>query len=134
MAVALYVQQLNSFKYLDVFLIIFRTRVEAMNYRVPHRMCLLPVIHFTALSLDACDAKDITVSWFRDLQRCLSGSPSGAGVSGFGQGWTFSHQHRSHPQCHQSSASIQRPRRKSLEWRPACDAMLRAFPCPESFG
>lgn len=82
MADALYMQQLNSIKYLDDFLIIFRTRVEAMNYEVPHRMCLLPVIHFTAFSLSYWVAKDIIVSWFRGLQSHLLGSPYGAGSQG----------------------------------------------------
>lgn len=53
MVVALYVEQLNSVKYLDVFLIIFRIMMKAMNYRVQSLTRLLPAIHFIALSFRA---------------------------------------------------------------------------------
>lgn len=47
-AVALYMWQLNRIKYLDVFLIIFRIMMKAMNYKVQSLTCLLPAIHFIA--------------------------------------------------------------------------------------
>lgn len=47
-AVALYMWQLNHIKYLDVFLIIFRMMMKAMNYRVQSLTCLLPAIHCIA--------------------------------------------------------------------------------------
>jgi hypothetical protein len=105
-------------------------------YNAWHVYCLQSILQpfLSELGLP----QTIIVSWWRELQTHLEFT-LWSRVSGLGRGpvarWGSPLTSAdSHPQCHQSSESIRRPRRRSQGWQPAWDATLRAFPCPESPG